>query len=103
MSWLPAGLPVRGEPLSEGLLDAIQPRLILICDSEFPASARASPALRVRLEKRGIPVLYARHTGSVTLEFGKVWVARTMSGLKLEGFTELSEVVRQQSDVEVTE
>jgi len=100
---LVAGLPVQGEALSEGLLDAIQPRLILICDSEFPASARASPALRVRLEKRGIPVLYARYTGSITLKFGETWAVRTMSGLTLEGFTESTGVLRQQRNDEVTE
>jgi beta-lactamase superfamily II metal-dependent hydrolase len=36
-----AGLPDEGEPLCDALLDAIQPRVIVIADSEFPATAGA--------------------------------------------------------------
>jgi len=59
-----AGLPAIGEPLCEALIDAIQPRLIIISDSEFPASERASPKLRARLEQGKcrcfIPVIAGR-------------------------------------------
>ena len=34
----------RGEPLSDRLLDVVQPRLIIITDSEFPAQQRAKQA-----------------------------------------------------------
>ena len=34
-----AGLPNEGEPLCDALLDAIQPKVIVIADSEFPANA----------------------------------------------------------------
>ncbi len=47
-----AGLPTQGEPLNEALLDAIQPRVIIIQDSEYPANRRASRALRERLAQR---------------------------------------------------
>lgn len=62
-----AGLPAVGEPLSEGLLDAIQPRLIVVADNEHPATRRAPPALRERLAQRGVPVRYTR-AGATQLE-----------------------------------
>src|ERR1051325_11748141 len=36
------GLPVQTEALGDALLDAIQPRVIVVSDSEFPVSERAS-------------------------------------------------------------
>ncbi|MGN6642405.1 MAG: ComEC/Rec2 family competence protein [Verrucomicrobiota bacterium] len=64
-----AGLPAKGEPLNAGLLEAIAPRLIVIADSEYPVLKRATPALRERLAQTGIPVLYTRNAGAVTLHF----------------------------------
>ncbi|MCX6896582.1 MAG: hypothetical protein NTZ16_14020, partial [Verrucomicrobia bacterium] len=55
-----AGLPVEGEPLCGALLDAIRPQIIVITDSEFPATRRAPEKLRERLEGRFIPVIYSR-------------------------------------------
>lgn len=80
-----AGLPVEGEPLCEGLLDAIRPRVVVITDSEMPATRRASPRLRERLEQRKIPILCTRQTGAVTVELrsdGKE--VRAMDGTRLE-------------------
>jgi beta-lactamase superfamily II metal-dependent hydrolase len=78
------GLPAASEAMGEELLEAVQPRVIIVADSEFPASARASPRLRARLAQRGIPVLYTRSEGAVTLEFSRGrWELRTMSGLRL--------------------
>ncbi len=37
-----AGLPAREEPLCEPLLDLLQARLIVIMDTQFPATRRAS-------------------------------------------------------------
>ena len=63
-----AGLPARDEPLDEPLLDLLQPRLIIIADSELPATRRATAKLRERLAQRaGVRVLYCRDTGSLTL------------------------------------
>jgi competence protein ComEC len=62
-----AGLPARDEPLCEPLLDLIQPRLILIADSQFPANRSAPPKLRQRLSRRGAPVVYCHEAGAVTL------------------------------------
>jgi competence protein ComEC len=63
-----AGLPARDEPLDEPLLDMLQPRLIIIADSEFPATRQATAKLRERLARRAAArVLYCREAGSLTL------------------------------------
>jgi ComEC/Rec2-related protein len=61
------GLPVQTEPVCDALLDAIQPKIIIVIDSEFPAAERARQPLRERLGARGIPVLYTRNSGAVTI------------------------------------
>ena len=49
------GLPVQNEAVCDAFLGAIQPRVIVVADSEFPASERAGPKLRERLARRNIP------------------------------------------------
>jgi len=66
-----SGLPEKSEPLCDALLDVIQPKLIVIADSEFPATRRATAALRGRLGNRGIPVIYTRDDGAVTISLGR--------------------------------
>lgn len=61
-----AGIPNRGEPLRESLLAAIRPLLVIIVDSEMPATKRASPALRERLAGREFTAIYTRDVGAVT-------------------------------------
>jgi ComEC/Rec2-related protein len=61
------GLASDSEPLSNGLIAAASPSLIIVADSEFPATARASPELRTRLAVCNIPVIYTRDAGAVTL------------------------------------
>jgi len=74
-----AGLPQQTEPLAESLLDAVQPRLIILADSEYPASARASRKLRDRLARRRIPVVYTTDVGATTLLFRhRGWDIKTM-------------------------
>ena len=78
------GLPVQGEAVCDALLEAVHPRLIIVADSEFPASERASARLHERLARRKIPVIYTRSTGAATVEWRKgVWELRAMSGIKL--------------------
>jgi beta-lactamase superfamily II metal-dependent hydrolase len=78
------GLPVKEEALRDALLDAIQPRLIVVADSEFPAAERASPGLRERLARRKVPVIYTRSAGAASIEWHKGgWQLRTMSGLSI--------------------
>ena len=55
---LVAGMPKGGEPAHDALLDAVQPRLIVIADADSPATERVSPGLRARLVRRHVPVLF---------------------------------------------
>ena len=65
-----AGLPEKSEPLSEPLLDRIQPNLIILADSETPAQRQAKDSLRGRLEHRKIPIVYTRFGGATTVRIG---------------------------------
>jgi competence protein ComEC len=65
------GLPGNSEPMIDALLDAVQPRLLIVTDSEFPAPRRAPASLRERLGRRGIPVVYTRDTGGITIVLRK--------------------------------
>jgi len=79
-----AGLPERTEPLCDALLDAVQPRVIIVADSEFPATKRAGPRLRKRLEQQNAPVFYTRSAAAITLTIGKSgWELRLMNGRRL--------------------
>ena len=79
-----AGLPNADEPLADELLEAIQPKVIVIADSEFPATRRASSELKERLAGRNVPVIYTRTAGAVTiLTRPNDWELRTMDGEKL--------------------
>jgi competence protein ComEC len=62
-----AGLPATDEPLSEPLLHLIQPKLIIMIDSELPATRRASAKLRQRLAAHNVPVVYCRDAGALKL------------------------------------
>jgi competence protein ComEC len=76
-----ACLPDRCEPVCDALLDVIQPKMIVITDSEFPAAKRASEKLRERLSSRGVPALFTRDAGAVELSLSRAgWRASTMSG-----------------------
>ena len=81
-----AGLPNEGEPLGDALIDAIQPKVIVIADSEFPATRRASRALKDRLGQKEIPVVYTRTSGAVRIAAdNRGWKLQTMDGQKIEG------------------
>jgi beta-lactamase superfamily II metal-dependent hydrolase len=78
-----AGLPNEGEPLCDTLLEAIQPEVVVIADSEFPANRRADGKLKERLAQRKIHVIYTRDSGAVTILTDKNgWQLRTMDGRK---------------------
>ena len=78
-----AGLPMEGEPLGDALIDAIQPKVIVIADSEFPANRRAARELKNRLAEKDIPVIYTRSSGAVKIIAGKSgWRLQTMDGQK---------------------
>jgi competence protein ComEC len=80
-----AGLPGEGEPLCDALMAAIHPRVVVIADSEFPATRRASRALHERLARSKIPVIYTRTAGAVTIFTDQSgWRLQTMDGQSLE-------------------
>ena len=83
---LVTGLSVAGELLNEALLDAVRPRVVVIADSEFPATRRAKTELLEQLARRGIPVLSTRRTGAVTLTLREgLWELTAMDGTRVEG------------------
>ena len=61
------GIPTQSEPINDALLDAIQPRIIIVADPEVPATERAKTQLQERLALRNIPVLYTRTTGAISI------------------------------------
>ena len=76
-----AGLPDEGEPLSDSLLNAVQPKIIVIADSEFPANRRASRELKNRLAPNNISVIYTRDSGAVKIIADKSgWKLQAMDG-----------------------
>lgn len=79
------GLPSQNEALSEALLEAIRPRLIVVADSEFPAAERAGAKLTERLARRKTPVVYTRSAGAATIEFRKSgWEIRAVNGVQIK-------------------
>jgi competence protein ComEC len=73
------GLPDGGEPLNDELINASHPKLIIINDSESPIIHHNRAQLHDRLEKYGIPVIYTRESGAVTITFKhNGWKIRTM-------------------------
>lgn len=81
-----AGLPDDGEPLCDALIAAVQPKAIVIADSEYPASRRARWSLRQRLERANVPVFYTRTAGAVKIVTDKAgWRLRTMDGQSCGG------------------
>ena len=76
-----AGMPGEGEPVCDALIEAAQPKVIIIADSEFPATRRAGPALHERLARKNIPVIYTRSAGAVKLVTDtRGWRLQTMDG-----------------------
>jgi competence protein ComEC len=80
------GVPSASEPVGDDLLDILQPRALVVVDSEFPASERAPASVHERLRKRTFPIVYTRVEGATTIELRNGnWKLRTMSGLKING------------------
>jgi competence protein ComEC len=75
------GLPDQGEPLSDKLLDAIQPKAIVVMDSDTQFAKHVSPELRDRLAERNVPVIYTRNTGAAKIVVSNDgWKLQTMDG-----------------------
>ncbi len=83
-----AGLPGQTEPLTDALLEAIHPALMVIADSKSPSTRRANRALRDRLEKRGVLVLYTSDIGGLKISITRNrWKAETVDGATWTGAT----------------
>jgi beta-lactamase superfamily II metal-dependent hydrolase len=83
---LVTGLPTAGEPISDELIEAVQPQAIIVCDADFPAAERASPGLCQRLAWTGVPVLYTRSCGSVEIRITRRgWRLVPMEGRRFIG------------------
>jgi beta-lactamase superfamily II metal-dependent hydrolase len=75
------GLPSQTEPLNDALLDAIHPALVIIADSKSPSTRHANRALRERLEKHGVRVVYTSDVGAVKISLRQNrWKAETVDG-----------------------
>ncbi|HEY1663458.1 MAG TPA: ComEC/Rec2 family competence protein [Verrucomicrobiae bacterium] len=78
-----SGLPDLGEPLSDALLDAIQPKVIVIVDSDTQFAKHVTPELKDRLAARNVPVIYTRSSGAATIIVNNTgWKLQTMDGQK---------------------
>ncbi|MGD0812199.1 MAG: ComEC/Rec2 family competence protein [Verrucomicrobiota bacterium] len=76
-----AGLPATDEPLCEPLLHLLQPKLIIIIDSELPATRRAPAKLRRRLADQATPVVYCHDAGALKLTLWRGgWDLKNVSG-----------------------
>jgi ComEC/Rec2-related protein len=70
------GLPGQGEPLCDGLLERIQPQLIIVADAALPAAQRATQELLARFARRNVQVLTTRQAGAITLRLQRAaWTA----------------------------
>jgi len=79
-----AAIPSEGDPLTDTLLECIQPRLIIIADSGWPATRRAGRKFRDRLAHTNVPVVYESDLGAITVEMhaGK-WTLRDRYGARI--------------------
>ena len=76
-----SGVPVPSEPLSEGLLEVTRPKVIIVTDSLYPATARAGSRLRERLGGQPARVFYTSETGALTVVLGgKSWRVENATG-----------------------
>ncbi len=80
------GMPQSSEPVAAMFLEAVQPQLVVLSDTVFPAHRRAGRLLRRRLLHARIPVVYTSDHGAVTMSFGHGrWKLETLDGTRLEG------------------
>ncbi len=76
-----AGLPNEGDPLSDPLIAAIQPKLIVIVDSDSAFARHVTPRLKDRLADQKVPVIYTRASGAAKIILDKTgWKLQTLDG-----------------------
>lgn len=62
-----SGVPTRGEPLCDALVDQLAPRLVVIVDAAQPATARASSDCKARLKSKPLLAWFVSESGNVEL------------------------------------
>lgn len=81
-----SGIPTRGEPMCDALLDQLAPRLVVIVDAGQPATARASAACKVRLRSKPLRVWFVSESGNVELrQIRGEWEMRDAEGQRVFG------------------
>jgi hypothetical protein len=71
--------------LGDPLLAAIQPKIIIIADSELPATRRAKRELKNRLATQNVPVIYTRDVDAIKMTVDKTGCKlQSMAGPTLE-------------------
>ncbi|MEY2409168.1 MAG: hypothetical protein QOF48_1838, partial [Verrucomicrobiota bacterium] len=79
-----SGVPPSSEPLSDGLLETIRPEVIVVTDSLYPATARASQRLRDRLGSQAWRVFYTSDAGAITVVLRRnSWILQNATGEEL--------------------
>ena len=67
--------------LSQALLDAVKPRLLIVAGAPFPAANRPNRQLRQRLARLRLPLVYTSDAGAAVLRFAADgWHLKTMDG-----------------------
>lgn len=61
------GLPEKGEPMCNGLIGSTHPKRTIVADAEFPATKRATGALKQRLNEMGAKPVFTREQGAVSI------------------------------------
>ena len=84
-----SGIPTKGEPLCDGLLEQLKPRLVIIADSARPPTARLGTTAQARLLRSRIPLRFTSETGSLDLyrNSGR-WEVRTATGTAIASFAD---------------
>ena len=78
------GMPAQAEPLSDALLQRLQPRVVVLSSGEFPASERPSLALTRRLARSGAEVFSTLEDGAVRVTMGPAgWEVEAMNGRRV--------------------
>ncbi|MDP6795362.1 MAG: ComEC/Rec2 family competence protein [Verrucomicrobiota bacterium] len=82
-----ASVPGVGEPLGQPLLEAVDPKAIIISAGTYPYAEIPSAALLDRLAKRGLPVFNTLTDGGIELKIRRTgeWQIRSMHGREVTG------------------
>jgi len=76
------GLPEKGEAMCNGLIASAHPKLLIVADSEFPATKRATKVLEQRLSGTGAHPVFTRKQGAITITIRpNGFTVRSMEGL----------------------